>query len=321
MPQRSVLATLECAGNGRSFLAQHVEGVQWGACAIAHAEWSGVPLHLILEQVGLRPETLQLVFHGADQGTEPGHAGPLTFARSLPLAKALHPDTLLALHMNGEPLEPSHGFPVRLLVPGWYGVASVKWLNHIEAVDAPFEGYFQTYKYTVRRRAADGLQTVGVQAMAVKSEIIRPREGEVLGLGTQRVFGLAWAGEETVARVEVSTDGGQSWTDAELLGPYAPYSWTLWEYTWQPSEAGAHTLLARATSADGQVQPREHDVHNGGYLIHFSRPRRVRVREEAPVAAFAATPDALLYDMNAFAEANAERPLDVELEFSLGAGI
>jgi DMSO/TMAO reductase YedYZ molybdopterin-dependent catalytic subunit len=321
MPQRSVLATIECAGNGRSFLAKQVEGVQWGAGAIAHAEWSGVPLYLVLERAQLKPETLQVVFYGADQGTEGGHPDPITFARALPLSKALHPDTLLAMHMNGEPLEPSHGFPVRLLVPGWYGVASVKWLARIEAVRRPFEGFFQTYKYTMRRRTEEGTQTVGIQAMAIKSEIIRPREDEVLGLGPQRMFGLAWAGEESVARVEVSTDAGRSWSDAELLGPHAPYSWTLWEYMWQPGQTGTYTLLARATSASGKLQPREHDPLNGGYLIHFSRPRHVQVLDKTPAVAEAMAPDVMLYDMNAFAEANAIAPLDVELEFSLGAGI
>jgi len=319
MPQRNVLATVECAGNGRSFLSKHVEGVQWGAGAIAHAEWSGVPLHAVLERATLKPETRELVFYGADQGIEGGHN--VTFARALPLAKALHPDTLLAMHMNGEPLEPSHGFPVRLLVPGWYGVASVKWLTRIEAASQPFEGFFQTYKYTVRRQDATGIQTVSVQTMAVKSEIVRPREGETLGLGAQRIFGLAWAGEESVARVEVSTDGGQSWSEAELLGPHAPYSWTLWEHTWHPDRAGSYSLLARATSASGKAQPHEHEPLNGGYLIHFSRPRSVHVHSETPAAVFASTADTMLYDMNAFAQANAGTRLDVEMDFSLGAGI
>jgi DMSO/TMAO reductase YedYZ molybdopterin-dependent catalytic subunit len=321
MPQRSVLATIECAGNGRSFLTKHVEGVQWGAGAIAHAEWSGVPLYLVLEQARLKPETVQIVFYGADQGTEGGHAEPIRFARSLPLSKALHPDTLLALHMNGEPLEPSHGFPVRLLVPGWYGVASVKWLTRMAAVKQPFEGFFQTYKYTLQRQAAEGTKTIGIESMAVKSEIIRPREDEILGLGAQRMFGLAWAGEESVARVEVSTDGGLSWSETELLGPHAPYSWTLWEYMWHPQRTGTYTLMSRAMSASGKLQPREHDPLNGGYLIHFSRPRRVQVGEKTPVVVLATAPDVMLYDMNAFAEANAIAPLDVEMEFSLGAGI
>src|SRR5262249_19623321 len=160
--------------------------------------------------------------------------------------KALHRDTLLALRMNGEPLTPSHGFPVRLLVPGWYGVASVKWLTKIDVLLVPFGGYFQTVKYTLKRHEADGAQMTAHGAIAIKSEIIRAFAGEALGLGKQRIFGLAWAGEEPVAKVELSTDGGQAWHEAELLGPWAPYSWMMWEYLWNVREAGSYELLSRA---------------------------------------------------------------------------
>jgi len=321
MPQRTLLATLECAGNGRSFLSQKVPGVQWSAGAVAHAEWSGVPLRDVLELAGVDDGTVELVCEGADVGSEPDHPEPMHFARGLPLAKALARDTLLALRMNGEPLTPSHGFPLRLIVPGWYGVASVKWLSRLEASRVPFRGYFQTVKYTIKRRGADGHATEPLQGMAVKSEIVRPFAGEALGLGKQRVFGLAWAGEEAVARVELSTDGGQTWQQTELLGPSAPYSWTMWEYLWTAREAGSHELLSRATSASGRTQPTEYDPLYSGYMIHFSRPIPVRIESRAAKDAAAGDIDSLRYDMNAFAEANARRPLDVDLEFSLGAGI
>jgi len=219
MPQRTLLATLECAGNGRSFLAQKVPGVQWAAGAVAHAEWSGVPLCDVLELAGVDDSAIEIVFEGADVGSEPDHPELMHFARGLPLAKALHRDTILALRMNGEPLTPSHGFPVRLLVPGWYGVASVKWLTRIEASRVPFGGYFQTVKYTIKQNAASGQEIVPLGEMAVKSEIVRPFAGEALGWGKQRVFGLAWAGEEPVAKVELSADGGKTWRETELLGP------------------------------------------------------------------------------------------------------
>src|SRR5262249_26333201 len=148
LPSRSVFATVECAGNGRSFLGQKVPGVQWGAGAIGHAEWTGVPVRTVLEQAGIEPQGIEVLFEGADRGSEPAHPEPMSFARSLPLAKALDPDTLLVWRMNGEFLKPSHGFPLRLFVPGWYGVASVKWLRRIEVLDRPFQGYFQTTKYT-----------------------------------------------------------------------------------------------------------------------------------------------------------------------------
>jgi DMSO/TMAO reductase YedYZ molybdopterin-dependent catalytic subunit len=321
LPERTVFVTLECAGNGRSFLQQRVAGVQWGAGAVGHAEWTGVPLRVVLQQAGLKPEVVEVVFEGADRGTEADHPEPMAFARSLPLAKALHPDTLLAVRMNGELLEPSHGFPVRVLVPGWYGVASVKWLTRIEAVREPFRGYYQNQKYTVQRRTANGPEQVIVQRMAAKSEILRPRTGEAVGVGTNRVCGLAWAGEEPVVRVEVSTDGGTRWQDAELVGPRAPYSWTLWEYLWEVAKPGRHTLLARATSAGGEVQPSRHDPLYGGYLIHHSRPTEVDVEPARQSQDQAGDVDALLYDMNAYAEENTRFPLDVVMEYSPGEGI
>lgn len=321
MPQRTLLATLECAGNGRSFLSKKAAGVPWGAGAVAHAEWSGVPLSAVLDLAGVDAGAVEVVCTGADRGTEPDHPEPMHFARGLPLAKARHRDTLVALRMNGEPLTPSHGFPARLLVPGWYGVASVKWLTRLEASPVPFQGYFQTVKYTVQRRGASGPETVSIQGMAIKSEIVRPFAGERLGLGRQRVFGLAWAGEEGVARVELSTDGGSTWYEAELLGPTAPYSWTMWEYLWEVRTPGPQQLVSRAISASGRVQPTEHDALLGGYLIHFSRPVSVRVESRAAQDAASGDVDVLRYDMNAFAESNARLPLDVDLEFSLGAGI
>jgi DMSO/TMAO reductase YedYZ molybdopterin-dependent catalytic subunit len=321
LPERSVFATVECAGNGRSFLQPRQPGVPWGAGAVGHAEWTGVPLRLLLERAGVRPGSVEVLFEGADRGSEPDHPEPMPFARSLPLAKALHPDTLLATRMNGELLEPEHGAPVRLFVPGWYGVASVKWLRRIEVLDRPFGGYFQSVKYTVCRRTAAGVEAVAVGPMAVKSEIIRPEEGAVLGVGTNRVVGVAWAGEEAVASVEVSADGGRSWGRAELVGPQAAYSWTMWEYLWEAADPGDHVLLARARSAGGRVQPVEHDPFNGGYLIHHSRPRPVRVAGPRHVHDVPGDAETLLYDMNAYAEENRRRPLDVELEFVGGDGI
>jgi DMSO/TMAO reductase YedYZ molybdopterin-dependent catalytic subunit len=275
----------------------------------------------VLDLAGLEPDTVEIVCTGADRGTEPDHPELMNFARGLPLAKARHRDTLIALRMNGEPLTPSHGFPARLLVPGWYGVASVKWLTRLEASRTPFRGYFQTVKYTVQRRGASGPETVGIQGMAIKSEIVRPFAGEALGLGKQRVFGLAWAGEEAVARVELSIDGGATWRETELLGPSAPYSWTMWEYLWDVQVAGPQSLLSRAISGSGRVQPTEHDPLLGGYLIHFSRPIPVRVEPRTAQDAARGDVDVLRYDMNAFAESNARLPLDVDLEYSLGAGI
>jgi DMSO/TMAO reductase YedYZ molybdopterin-dependent catalytic subunit len=321
LPERTVFATVECAGNGRSFLTEHVHGVQWGAGAVGHAEWTGVPLRVVLQESGLLPQAKEVLFEGADHGSESDHPDDMHFARSLPLAKALSPDTLLVYRMNGEALEPRHGFPLRLFVPGWYGVASVKWLRRIEVLDRPFHGYYQSVKYTVRRRTASGTESVVVGPMRVKSEMVRPRDGSVLGVGVNRISGLAWAGEEAIARVEVSVDGGQSWADASLVGPQAAYSWTLWEYLWEAGAAGNYTLLSRAVSAGGHVQPVEHEPLDGGYHIHFSRPVRVRVETARRGQDQPGDLDALIYDMNAYAEENYRLPLDVELVFTGGEGI
>jgi DMSO/TMAO reductase YedYZ molybdopterin-dependent catalytic subunit len=320
LPERTVFATVECAGNGRSFLAERQAGVQWGAGAIGHAEWTGVPLKLLLERSGLAPDATEVLFEGADVGTEPDHPAPMPFERSLPLAKALHPDTLLAFRMNGEDLDSNHGYPLRLFVPGWYGVASVKWLRRIEVVNESFHGYFQSVKYTVQRKTEHGVESEIVGPMMAKSEIIRPRPGDVMNLGGNRLFGVAWAGEDSVDRVEVSFDGGANWSEATLMGPRAPYSWTLWEYLWEADSPGDHTILVRATSSGGRVQPTEHDALNGGYLIHHSRPLTVHVTPgRAVVDGLVA--ETFLYDMNAHAEENMRMRLDVDMEFSAGEGI
>jgi DMSO/TMAO reductase YedYZ molybdopterin-dependent catalytic subunit len=321
LPQRSVFATVECAGNGRSFLHEKVSGVQWGAGAIGHAEWTGVPLCRLLEQAGVRPGAVEVLFEGCDQGSEADHPEPMHFARSLPLAKALDADTLLALRMNGELLSASHGFPLRLFVPGWYGVSSVKWLRRIELLDRSFHGYYQSVKYTVQRETPTGRETIVVGPMAVKSELIRPASGAELGIGTNRLFGVAWAGEEAVDRVEVSTDGGLTWSTADLIGPRTPYCWTPWEYLWEVAQEGEYSLLTRAVSASGRVQPSHHDPLHGGYMIHHSRPIPVRVQAGLPAQAQRGDVETFLYDMNAYAEENMRNPLDVELEFAAGGGI
>jgi DMSO/TMAO reductase YedYZ molybdopterin-dependent catalytic subunit len=277
MAQRSLFATMECAGNCRSFLKIPAPGEQWGTGAIGHAEWTGVPLVNVLERAGMRWGAIEVVCEGADRGSEPDHPDEMPYARSLPLGKALDPDTLLAFRMNGELLDPWHGYPLRLIVPGWYGVASVKWLTRIEVRDRPFHGYYQTRTYIYQRQTADGVESVSVGPMAVKSEILHPLAGATLAPGEQRVFGLAWAGEETVAAVDVSTDGGRSWSGARLIGPRLPYCWTRWEFPWSPAEPGEYTILARAASSSGDVQPSEHDPLCGGYRIRHSRPIPVSV--------------------------------------------
>jgi DMSO/TMAO reductase YedYZ molybdopterin-dependent catalytic subunit len=320
MPQHSVFATVECAGNGRSFLREKAAGVQWGAGAIGHAEWTGVRLRDLLQAAGLNANALEIVFEGADRGTEPDHPAPMFFSRSLPVAKALDPDTLIALRMNGELLEPNHGAPLRLFVPGWYGVASVKWLRTMRVIDHAYPGYFQTTKYSIDRGASGTKRRMPLGPGVVKSEILYPLPNASLTPGQHRIAGIAWAGEERIAGVDVSTDGGKSWQLARINGLRQPYSWCRWEYDWTPATEGQHTLMARAHTESGQSQPFEYNSDNLGYLINLVLPRTVRVQTAAPVPAGGDAID-WIETMQDFAVANTRRGLDVELAFSGGEGI
>lgn len=321
LPTRSVFATMECAGNGRSFLEQETHGVQWGAGAIGHAEWTGVPLRLALERAGVTESAREVVFSGADRGTEADHPQTMAFARSLPLDKALHDDTLLATAMNGEPLTVEHGAPVRLIVPGWYGVASVKWLERMHVTDKAFQGYYQTVKYTVTRRTGRGLAQEVVGEMQPKSEILRPAAGDSCSVGLNRVVGVAWAGPDAVAAVEISTDGGRNWTQAELTGISAPYSWTLWQYSWRPEQSGPCQLISRAVTSAGRVQPAKHDPLCGGYLIHHSRPVQVEVSPTWGADPVDYSPGAAKATFDEAARERSQLKLDVEMKVGGGAGI
>lgn len=281
MSSRTVPALLECAGNGRSFLEPKAKGVQWDRGAVGTAEWTGVPLKAILQRAGLKSGAAEVVFEGADQGEVADLAGPIHFARAVPLAKAQR-DVLLAHRMNGAELPPSHGFPVRALVPGWYGVSSVKWLSRIVVTDQPFRGYFQSVDYTYWDRPYGGSVPIQrpITELSVKAQIARPVGREVVPAGKPyRVFGAAWTGEADVERVEVSTDGGRTWNPARLLGKPVRFAWRLWEYDWNvPSRSGRATLLARATDSKGRQQPTERSRDLRNYMIIHPVPTEVEVR-------------------------------------------
>jgi DMSO/TMAO reductase YedYZ molybdopterin-dependent catalytic subunit len=283
MPSETRPVTLECAGNGRVLLVPKVDGAQWELGAVSTAEWTGVRLDAVLERAGLDPKTTELVFEGADSGepSKPSKPGrPIKFSRSIPLKKARGGDVLLAYKMNGQPLPQSHGFPVRAIVPGWYGMASVKWLARIVALTQSYHGYFQTVDYAYWQQRDGFAQRVPVTAIQVKSQIARPTTAEVVAKGkTYRVFGAAWAGDAAIGKVEVSTDGGQSYTAAKLLGTPAKYTWRLWEFPWQvPDKAGKYALMARATDANGNRQPLERDKDREAYMISHVVPVEVRVQ-------------------------------------------
>jgi DMSO/TMAO reductase YedYZ molybdopterin-dependent catalytic subunit len=287
LPTRTVTMTLECAGNSRIFLNPKVGGLQWELGAVGNAAWTGVSLSVVLEKAGLKPGAMEVILEGADRGEikkEPVSPGKIQYARSLPLPKARQPEVILAFEMNGEPLSPSHGFPLRAIVPGWYGMASVKWLNKLVVTDREFRGYFQTSDYTYWERR-DGLpmQLLPVAEVEVKAEIARPILHEVLpAYSVYRVHGAAWTGESEIAAVEVSTDGGASWAPAQLLGKPERYAWRLWEFHWRtPARAGRHALMARATDARGRTQPLQRDAHRGTYMITHIQAIEVQVKPMA----------------------------------------
>ncbi|MBV9608092.1 MAG: sulfite oxidase [Acidobacteria bacterium] len=282
MPSRTIVATLECAGNARTFLPHQAKGLPWGLGAVGNAEWTGVSLSAILAEAGLQQETEEIVLEGADHGEiheEPKTPGVIHYARSLPLSKALDSDVLLAYTMNGHELTWRHGFPVRAVVPGWYGMASVKWLQRIFVTNRPFAGFFQTFEYS-RWERMDGIPSLEpLAAGEVKAKIINPySNGVVPSASSFRVHGAAWAGESEIATVEISVDGGHKWEPADLLDVPQRYCWVRWEYLWNtPAQPATVTLMARATDKNGRSQPLARDPDNRHYAVHHVLKIPVRV--------------------------------------------
>ena len=282
LPARKLTATLECAGNGRVFITPAVPGLQWGHGAVGNAEWGGVSLAAILDKAGLNDNAVEVILEGADKGqinTDPKSPGPIAFARSIPIDKAKSDSVLLATHMNGKPLPASHGYPLRAIVGGWYGMASVKWLTRIIVTDKPYRGFWQTLDYSYWERK-DGLPTLlPIRGNEVKAAIARPALSEVVAAGKNyRVFGAAWAGESAVAKVEVSTDAGKSWNEAKLLDTAKPLTWVLWEYQWKDPQPGPARLMVRATDKNGRTQPMERNPDRRSYMINHIVPVDVTVR-------------------------------------------
>ena len=254
-PAKTVTATMECAGNGRARLEPRPISQPWLNEAIGTANWTGAPLGELVAEAG-SGDAVELVFTGADHGIEGGEE--LDYARSLPVAEATRPSVLLAYEMNGRPLEPQHGFPLRLLVPGWYGMTSVKWLTRIEAVTEPFRGFHQATAYHYKQsddEPGEPVSRIRPRALMIPPGFPDfPDRRRYLDRGPVTVTGRAWSGLAPIERVEIGVDG--QWHEAELDEPIGEWAWRRWSWSWD-AEPGEHMLACRATDAGGESQPLE----------------------------------------------------------------
>ena len=265
----TLMAVLQCSGNGRAHHRPKVPGVQWERGAVGNAQWTGVRLRDVLQRAGVKPQGLHVQFQGADRPALP--TVPL-FTRSIPLAKALHPDTLLAYEMNGRPLPLLHGAPLRVITPGWMAESCMKWLTDITVRVDESPGYYMQQAYRMpdtsiqQGSGLPGTVMMPVEQMVVKSLIAAPAEGDTVRKGLVTIQGVAWAGDAAVAQVEVSCDDGRSWEPARLVGEAQPYAWRQWQYIWNAKTAGPTAILCRATDERGEQQPATSPWNPGGFL-------------------------------------------------------
>ena len=265
----TLTAVLQCSGNGRAHHRPKVPGVQWERGAVGNAQWTGVRLRDLLQRAGVKLQGLHVQFQGADR---PALATVPLFTRSIPLAKALHPDTLLAYEMNGRPLPLLHGAPLRVITPGWMAESCMKWLAEITVRADETPGYYMQQAYRIPETSIHpssglpGTAMVPVERMLVKSLIAAPAEGDTVRKGPVTIQGVAWAGEAPVAKVEVSCDDGYTWEQARVIGEEQPYAWRQWQYIWNARTTGPTAILCRAMDARGERQPETSPWNPGGFL-------------------------------------------------------
>jgi DMSO/TMAO reductase YedYZ molybdopterin-dependent catalytic subunit len=259
--------TMECAGNGRAQLVPRPLSQPWLLEAVGTGEWSGTALRPILEEAGLDREAVEVRFTGIDRGREGGLEQ--SYERSLPIEEALRDEVLLAYELNGQPLPPQHGFPLRLVVPGWYGMANVKWLERVTVLDRAFDGYQQRQAYRLRQEEGED----GEPATRMLPRALMVPPGIPDFLTRERIVeeaavileGRAWSGWAPISAVEVSTDGGASWEDASVAEAPTRWSWASWRYRWEPAAGGTYELCCRARDDAGNEQPLEPRWSLGGY--------------------------------------------------------
>lgn len=260
-PATTLAVTLECAGNGRARLSPRPMSQPWLGEAVGTAEWTGTSLAPILEEAELEADAREVVFTGLDRGIQGGV--DQHYERSISIADATRGDVLLAYAVNGQPLPPQHGFPLRVIVPGWYGMTHVKWLRSITVLNHQFEGYQQATAYHYRR--AQGDAGVAVTRMLPRALMVPPGVPDFMSrtryvdATVQLIEGRAWSGRGAITRVEFSADGGATWADAQLGDAPSPHAWRGWTYRWDPRGPAERELCVRATDAAGNVQPLQDD--------------------------------------------------------------
>ncbi len=260
--------TMECAGNGRVHVEPRVVSQPWLLEAVGTARWRGTPVAPLLQEAGVRDGAVEVLFTGLDRGVEGGEEQG--YERSLPVSALLESDALLAYEVNGVPLPPQHGYPLRLVVPGWYGMTSVKWLARISVLAEPFSGYQQRHSYRVRREEDEPGEPI--TTIAPRSLMVPPgipdflTRARVVAHGECEIVGRAWSGASEIAAVEVSSDAGATWADAELDEPtLGRWAWRRWRFAWN-AEPGEYELCCRARDAAGREQPLEPSWNLGGYV-------------------------------------------------------
>lgn len=279
MPRRTVSVTMECAGNGRARLHPRPVSQPWLVEAVGTAEWTGTPLAGVLEAAGVRDGAVDVAFSGADHGIERGIEQD--YARGLALTDALGPDVLLVDEMNGHPLPPQHGAPLRLIAPGWYGMAQVKWLQRITVLDRTFDGYQNSTAYRLKQDAEPGEPVTRIEPRALMVPPGFPdfmSRVRVVDAGTHRLAGRAWSGWAPIAAVEVSTDSGRSWQPAELGPPGGRWSWRSWTFHWEAATPGERELCCRARDESGRFQPIEQPWNRQGMANNMVQRVPVVVR-------------------------------------------
>jgi DMSO/TMAO reductase YedYZ molybdopterin-dependent catalytic subunit len=283
MPATTRVATMECAGNGRALLDPRPASQPWLVEAVGTGEWTGVALDHVLAAAGLDGDAVEVLFTGADRGVEGGIEQ--AYQRSLPVEVATSADVLLAYELNGAALPPQHGFPLRVVVPGWYGMTNVKWLTTITAVGEPFAGYQQATAYRLRR--AEDEVGEPVERMVPRSLMVPPgipdfySRARTLGPGDCELTGRAWSGTSPIVAVEVSADGGASWDPAEVdPEPPAVGAWQGWRFRWH-AVPGDHELCCQATDATGDRQPLRPEWNTGGYANNAVQRVLVHVTDAA----------------------------------------